>query len=203
MAKWPWRPKWEPAVRASSMRTRMEWIRGCCYGRRRPESCRRLRSGGSSKRRRPLSPAFAEGLAGEVSRPSAYALAKWVFLGGKALLSQGVTMKTLYSWKRWTPLPTARSSRRMPSSSSLSAHSSSMAAIWPCAWTPLLPRPWPARPLRGARSRPIRTARSRVSCARPSISAIVPSSAAAAGSTCRAPHRCRYYDHLFGPRYLL
>lgn len=85
MAKWPWRPKWEPAVRASSMRTRMEWIRSWLLWPTAPRKLPTLTIGTIPTPTTAKSPAFAEGLAGEVrARPSAYALAKWVFLGGKA-----------------------------------------------------------------------------------------------------------------------
>ena len=85
MAKWPWRPKWEPAVRASSMRTRMEWIRSWLLWPTAPRKLPTLTIGTIPTPTTAKSPAFAEGLAGEVRvRPSAYALAKWVFLGGKA-----------------------------------------------------------------------------------------------------------------------
>lgn len=85
MAKWPWRPKWEPAVRASSMRTRMEWIRKLAAMADGCQKAPTLTIGTIPTPTTAKSPAFAEGLAGEVRvRPSAYALAKWVFLGGKA-----------------------------------------------------------------------------------------------------------------------
>ena len=66
MAKWPWRPKWEPAVRASSMRTRMEWIRSWLLWPTAPRKLPTLTIGIIPTPTTAKSPAFAEGLAGEV-----------------------------------------------------------------------------------------------------------------------------------------